>query len=116
MTLVYYGQTAGRISMKLSVDVGLSREHIVLDGDPAPLHQRGTGPQFLAHICCGQMAGFIKMLLGIDVGFGLGDFVLDGDPARPSPKRWWSPQFSAHAYCDQTAGLYYIWSYLKWPK
>jgi len=30
--------------MKLGIEVGLGPGHIVLDGDPAPLHQRGTAP------------------------------------------------------------------------
>ena len=38
-------------------------------GNPAPLPQRGTAPQFSAHICCGHMTGWIKM------------------PGRPQPKR-----------------------------
>ena len=32
--LVYCGQTAGRIKMKLGAQVGLNNSHIVLDGDP----------------------------------------------------------------------------------
>ena len=47
---VYCGQTVGRIKMKLSMQVGLGPGHTELDGDPAPLPQRGTAPQFLAHI------------------------------------------------------------------
>jgi len=72
--------------MKLGVQVGFGAGHIVLDGTHLPFPQRGTAPQFLAHICCGQMAGWIKMPLGIEVGLSPGDFVFDGDPA-PSPKR-----------------------------
>jgi len=44
VTLVYCGQTVGRIKMKLGTQVGLGPVHIVLDGDPAPLLQRGTAP------------------------------------------------------------------------
>ena len=69
------GQTVGWIKMKLGVEVGLSPGHIVLDGDPAPLPNRGTAPQFLAHVCCGQTAGWIKMPLGMEVGLGLGHIV-----------------------------------------
>jgi len=36
VTLVYCGQTVGRIEMKLSMQVGLGPGHIVLGGDPAP--------------------------------------------------------------------------------
>jgi len=55
VTLVYCGQTVGRIKMKLGTQVGLGPGHLVLDRDPAPLPQRGTDPQFSAHIRCGQM-------------------------------------------------------------
>jgi len=37
VTLVYCGQTVGRIKMKLGVQVGLGCGHTVLDGHPAPL-------------------------------------------------------------------------------
>ena len=89
VTLVYCGQTVGWIKMKLGLQISLGSDHGVLDGDPAPPPQRGTAPQFSAHICCGQMAGWINMPLGMEVGLGPGDFVLDGDPAPP-------PHFSAH--------------------
>ena len=56
VTLVYCGQTAGWIKMKLGMEVGLSPGHIVLDSNPAP-PKRGTAPNFLVHVCCGQMAG-----------------------------------------------------------
>jgi len=86
--------------MKLGTRVGLEPGHVMLDGDPAPLPQRGIAHQFSAHIRCGQMAGWIKMPLGMEVGFGPGDFVLHGDPA-PSSKRGRSPQFLAQVYCGQ---------------
>jgi len=37
VTLVYCGQPIGRIKMKLGMQVVLGPDHIVLDGDPAPL-------------------------------------------------------------------------------
>ena len=43
VTLVYCGQTVGRIKMKLGKQVGLDPGHIVLDGDPAPL-PKGAQP------------------------------------------------------------------------
>jgi len=52
--------------MKLGMQVGLGPGHIVLDGDPAPTPQRGTDPQFSAHISCGQMAAWIEMSLGME--------------------------------------------------
>jgi len=45
---VYYGQTAGWIKMILGMDVGLGPGHIVLDGEPALLPQKGgRAPIFL---------------------------------------------------------------------
>jgi len=62
------GQTVGRVKMKLGTQVGLGLDHIVLDGNPAPLPQRGTtSTQFSANICCGQMAALIKMPLGMEL-------------------------------------------------
>jgi len=92
VTLVYCGQTVGRIKMKLGMQVGLGTGHIVLGGDTAAPPQRGTAPppQFSAHICCGQMAAWIKMSFGMKLGLGPGDFVLDEDPA-PLPKRGLEP-------------------------
>ena len=69
--------------MALGMEVGLGPSHIVLDGDPAPLPQKGQSPQFSAHFYCRQTAGWIKMALGMEVGLSPGNFVLDGDPAFP---------------------------------
>jgi len=86
--------------MKLGTEVGLDLRQIVLDGDPAPLPQRGTAlPQFLAHVCCGQTAGWIKMPLGREVGLGHGHIVLDGIHLPPKGAQ---PQFSGHVYYGQT--------------
>jgi len=63
------------------MEVGLGPSHIVLDGDTAPLPQKGTEPQFLTHVYCGQTAGWIKTLLATEVDLGPGHFVLDGFPA-----------------------------------
>ena len=66
---VYCGQTAGWIKLVLAMEVGLSPDDFVLDGDPAPFPKRGRSPlQFSAHFYCDQMAGCIKMPLGTDVG------------------------------------------------
>jgi len=46
VTLVHCGQTVAEIQMKLGLQVGLSPGRIVLDGDPGPLPQRGTAPNF----------------------------------------------------------------------
>ena len=91
VTLVYCGQTVGRIKMKLGMQVGLSPGHTVLDGDPGPPPPKGTALQFLAHMYCAQTAGWIKMPVGVEVGLYASDIVLDGDPASTSRKRGQSP-------------------------
>ena len=63
-----------------------ARGHIALVGDPAPFPQRGTAPQFSAHVYCGQTAGWIKMPFCMEVGLGPGHIVLVGDPAPLSKK------------------------------
>ena len=84
------------------MEVGFGPGHIVLDGDPAPLPQKGDRAPNFRPIFCGQTAGCTKMPLGMEVGLIPGDFVLDGDAAL-SPKRGGALQFSAHVYCGQTA-------------
>ena len=45
VTLVYCGQTVGRIKMSLGMEVGLGPSQIVLGGDPAPPPLKGgTAP------------------------------------------------------------------------
>ena len=67
VTLVYCGQTVGRIMMKLGMQVDLG--HIVLHGDPALPPKKGRAlSQFSAHAYCGQTAGWTKMALGVKVG------------------------------------------------
>jgi len=48
VTLVYCGQTVGRINMNIGIRVGIDHGKIVLDRDPAPppLPHRGTAPDF----------------------------------------------------------------------
>jgi len=89
--------------MKLGTQIGLGSGHIVLDGDPASLTQRGIAPspKFSAHIYCGQMARCIKMPLGMEVGLSPGDFVLDGDPAPPQ-KGGGVPNFRPMSIADTT--------------
>jgi len=76
-------QMDGWIKMPLGREAGLGPSDIVLDGEPAPLPQKGQSPQFSAHVYCGQTAGWIKMPLGMEVDFSPGHIVLDGDPASP---------------------------------
>ena len=69
--------------MPFGMEVGLSPDDYVLDGDPAPYPT-----QFSAHVYCGQMAAWIKMPLGMEVGLGLRDIVFDVDcgPSYPQEK------------------------------
>jgi len=46
--------------MKLGMEVGLGPDHMVLDGDPAPLPQKGHSPQFLVHVYCGQTVAHLS--------------------------------------------------------
>jgi len=96
VTLVYCGQTAVWIKMKLGMEVALGHSYIVLDGDPAS--PKGHNPQFSAYARCGQTAERIKMPLGTEVGLGPSDIVLDGDQAPLSINGGTAalPQFSAH--------------------
>jgi len=69
VTLVYCGQTIGWIRMQLGMEVGLVPGHIVLDGDPAPPMERGTGysslPHFLAHfaVVWSPISSTVELLL-----------------------------------------------------
>jgi len=100
---VYCDQTAGWIKMPL----GNSR----YGGRPWPRRrcvrwgfsppERGTAPQFSAHIYCGQAAGRMKTPLGTEVNLGPGHSVFDGDPAAAPAKgaQHADPLFSAYVYC-----------------
>jgi len=82
--LVYCGR-GWMDQMKLGMAVGLGHGHIVLDGNPAPLPQKGHTPHF-GHVYCGQSVRWITMSLGMEVGLGQGDIVLHGD-LTPSPTK-----------------------------
>ena len=70
--------------MPLGMEDDLGPGDFVLDGDPCSCpSQKGSGPEFSAHVYCGQTAGWIKMALGTEVGIGPGPIVLNGDPAVP---------------------------------
>ena len=56
VTFVHCGQTVGRIKMKLGMQVDLGSGHIVLDGDPSPLPQRGIAPPIFGPYLLRQMA------------------------------------------------------------
>jgi len=47
--------------MPLSMEAGLHRDNIVLDGDPAPPMERGTAAlHFLARVYCGQTVAHLS--------------------------------------------------------
>jgi len=85
---MHCGQTVGRMKTKLGTQVGLGPCHIVLDGDPAPLPQRGTAPPIFGPYllrpngCMDQDVTYF----GMEQGLGQGDFVLDGDHVPPPQK------------------------------
>jgi len=65
---------AAWIKMSLGMDVGLSPDDFVLDGDPVlPPQKGGRAPKFSAHVYCGQTAGWIKMPHGTKVGLSPDD-------------------------------------------
>ena len=97
---------SGWIKMPRGREVGFSPSDIVLDGNPAPLLQKGH-PQFSAYICCGQLAGWIKMKLGTEVDLSPCHIVLDGDPAPPRERGTAAPSFRPMSIVVTVAHLSY---------
>jgi len=91
------------IKMKLGMQVGLVPSDIVLDGDSAPLPQRGTAPNFRPYLlwqkgCMDQDTTWYGGRLQprrLCVRLG---------PRSTSTKRGGAPKFSARVHCGQTAG------------
>ena len=82
VTLVYCGQAAGWVKMKLVTELGLGSGHIVLDGHPA-LPKKGHSSQIFSP-CPLWLNGWMDQdALGTEVGLGPGHIVLDGNPAAP---------------------------------
>jgi len=75
--------------MILGTQVGFCPGHIVLDGDLAPLHERGTAPSFrpISFVPNGWMD---QDVIGMQVGLSPSDIVLDGDAAS-LPKKGVQP-------------------------
>jgi len=69
--------------MPLGMEIGLSPGDFVLDGDPAPIRQKGQSPSIFGPRLLWQKAAWIKMPVGTEVGLVLRNVVLDGDPAPP---------------------------------
>ena len=99
--------------MKLGTGLGLGPGHIVLDGDTAPPPQRGTVPQFSAHVCCGQTAGWIQMPFGTKVGLGPCRIVLHGD-LTPPPNRGTAPNFRPMSTVAKRSLMSVTYSCLKY--
>jgi len=59
VTLVYCGQTVGRIKMKLGMQVGLGPDHIVLGGDPADPPSKGHSPLPIFGPCLSRPNGWM---------------------------------------------------------
>jgi len=104
---VHCGQTAGWIKMALGVEVGLGSDHIALDGEPAPILQKGGGAVLANFRSISIVAKWLDASrchvawrwalvqatlcwMGTQLPFP----EIGSDP----------PQFSAHVYCGQTAG------------
>jgi len=88
--------------MKLGMRVGLGPGHIVLDGDPAPLPQKGQSPPIFSSYLLWPNGRMDEDASWREVGLRPSDIVLDGYPA-PLPKKPQkgsrAPQFVAHVYC-----------------
>ena len=106
VTLLYCGQMVGWITIKLGMQVGLGPGHVVLDGNPAPLPQRGRkwSPQIFGPYLLwpnGWMDqhdtwhGGRPQPRRLRVRWG---------PRSPPQKGGGAPKFSAHVYCVKSAG------------
>jgi len=71
-TLVYYGQTAGRIKMPLGAEVGLGPGHIVLDGNTTAVPRKG--PSLSAYVYCGETVAHLSNCWGTLVSYAVGQF------------------------------------------
>jgi len=107
---VYCGQMAGCIKMALGTEVGIAPGHIVLDGDPAPLHKRGRAPNFrptsiVANGCMDQDATWCRGRLRLTRHCGR------WGPSSASPKGAEPPIFGQcplwpNGWTDQDATWY----------
>jgi len=86
--------------MEVCLDSGHNvLDHIMLDGDSAPL-KRGTAPPPIFGPWLLWPNGWMdKDATCREVDLGQDNIVLDGDPV---PERGTIPLFSAHVYCGQT--------------
>jgi len=106
VTLVYCGQTVGRIKRKLGTWVVLGPGHIVLDGDQAPLPSTGHsspisifGPHLLS-----QNGWMDQDATWYEGKHRPRPHCARWGPSSPDPQKGHSPQFSAHVCCGETTG------------
>ena len=73
------------MKLVLAMEVGLSPDDFMLDGNPAPRPRKGAPcPIFgLFLLWPNGWMDQVKMPLGMEVGLGRGHIVLCGDPAPP---------------------------------
>ena len=105
VTLVYCGQTVGRIKIKPGMQVGLGPGHIVLDGVPAPRHPKGHSPPNLwpISVAAKWLHGSRCHLYGSRPWSRR--LCVRWEPGSHLPKkRGGGPKFVADVYCGQTAG------------
>ena len=89
--------------MALGMEVGLGPSHIVLDGDPAPIPQKGDRPPIFGPFLLSPN-GWMQQDATWYGGRPQPNCVRWG-PSVPSPKGAQSPaQFSANVLCGQTTG------------
>ena len=79
----YCGQTAGCIKMPLGMDVGLSPEDFVLDGDPVPSPKRGWSPQIFGPCLLWPNGWMDQDATWYEVGLIPGDCVRWGPSSPP---------------------------------
>ena len=86
-----------------------SRQHCARWGTTSPPQNRGTAPQFSAHVYCGQTAGWMKMPLGTEVNLGPAHIVSGGDPDPPE-RRTAAPSFRPMSIVATVAHFSYCWA------
>ena len=85
-------------------EVGLSPSDTVLDGDPAPISERGRSPPIFrpVSIVAKQLGGSRCHLVGRQASAKA--TLCYWGPSSPSPKRKQNPPIFGRVYCGQTAG------------
>jgi len=90
--------------MALGMEVGLGPGHIVVDGEPAPLPQKGTEPPIFGPFLLSPNGWMNKDGTWYGGGPWSNPHCAIWVPSSPPQKGDTARQFSAHFYCRQTAG------------